>query len=146
MSDNEAKEPLRVTIDRSRWLRGEGSHSSSLLRGSDGKMCCLGFVALAAGHSKEEIKGRQAPESMMRAGIDVGFIDPLGPVCHNLMVVNDATLPARLTSDLIDMDDAPIGSKTVLLIMNEQEREEYLTKTMVRIGIELSFVDGLVTT
>ena len=29
----------------SRWLRGEGSHDSHLLRRDDYKMCCLGFYA-----------------------------------------------------------------------------------------------------
>ena len=33
----------KVTVDRSK-LRGEGPMDSFLLRATDGKMCCLGFV------------------------------------------------------------------------------------------------------
>lgn len=49
-----------LTIDRTRWYRGQGDRESRLLRSKDGKMCCLGFDALACGLEEKNI-------------IDVGF-------------------------------------------------------------------------
>ena len=46
---------IDVSIDRKRWLRGEGGRVSSLLRPSDGKMCCMGFYCLVMGLSPEDI-------------------------------------------------------------------------------------------
>lgn len=50
-----------LTIDRSIWLRGEGAMSSYLLS-RDGKMCCLGFDALACGLTKGMIYDRRSPD------------------------------------------------------------------------------------
>lgn len=36
---------MKLTIDRSKWLRGDPN--SMLLRPTDGRMCCLGFLGLA---------------------------------------------------------------------------------------------------
>jgi hypothetical protein len=44
-----------VTIDRSKWLHGEGWEVSRLLRKSDKKMCCVGFFALACGAKEKDI-------------------------------------------------------------------------------------------
>ena len=46
---------LKLVIDRKTWLRGEGADGSFLRRSSDGRQCCLGFMALAAGLTSEEI-------------------------------------------------------------------------------------------
>lgn len=53
-----------LTIDRNMWLRGEGGERSKLLRPSDGKMCCLGFDALARGLSKDDIFDRSGPSAV----------------------------------------------------------------------------------
>lgn len=50
-----------LVIDRSKWLRGEGGGDSCLLRPSDGKMCCLGFVGLACGLTAKELTNKSAP-------------------------------------------------------------------------------------
>ena len=50
---------MKLTIDRSKWLRGEAN--SCLLRPSDGKMCCLGFYALSVGLSPEKITDISTP-------------------------------------------------------------------------------------
>lgn len=49
------KKPKQFTIDRKKWLRGEGSAGSALLRVSDNKMCCLGFYSLALGCTEKDI-------------------------------------------------------------------------------------------
>ena len=45
------------TIDVARWLRGEDTSASYLLRPYDDKMCCLGQYAKACGFSDQEIAG-----------------------------------------------------------------------------------------
>lgn len=44
---------MELVIDRSKWVRGPNGHSCLL--NDDGKMCCLGFLALADGMLPEEI-------------------------------------------------------------------------------------------
>jgi hypothetical protein len=44
-----------LTIQRSKWYRGQGSDESYLLNCA-GQMCCLGFDALARGLSAEDIE------------------------------------------------------------------------------------------
>ena len=47
----------KLVIDRAKWGRG------ALVR-EDGKMCCLGFMGLACGLTKEEMKLHGMPHSM----------------------------------------------------------------------------------
>lgn len=54
----------KLTIDRSKWLRGEGAGDSYLLRERDGKMCCLGFWCLVKGLTAEQITGRTTPSQI----------------------------------------------------------------------------------
>src|SRR6478736_6393894 len=46
--------PLEVVIDRAKWHRGKGGPGSKLIT-FDGKMCCLGFDALACGLKHDDI-------------------------------------------------------------------------------------------
>lgn len=77
---------MKLVIDRSKWLRGEGSSKSSLLRTSDGKMCCLGFLGLACGIAPDRLKGNSNPH-------DVTGRWPSWllhhEVCYSLMNAND---------------------------------------------------------
>lgn len=50
---------MKLVIERAKWLRGEGGKASRLLRPKDGKMCCVGFAALALGHTEDEIRDRR---------------------------------------------------------------------------------------
>lgn len=93
---------LKVIIDRTKWLRGEGNDKSRLLRPSDGKMCCIGFACLAAGIPKSAIEDRAEvgllfgnpsmpiPESLklLYSRRPSGLGEESG-VCHNLYEVND---------------------------------------------------------
>lgn len=51
---------MKLTIDRTRWIRGEGSYNSYLLRPQDGKMCCIGFLAKAHGIPDRDILDKHA--------------------------------------------------------------------------------------
>jgi|SRR3984957_16017850 len=59
------KEVKSFTIDRNKWLRGEGTSKSSLLRSSDGKMCCLGIYLSACGVAKDILKNLATPASIV---------------------------------------------------------------------------------
>lgn len=56
---------MRFTVDESKWIHGEGSNRSCLLRESDGKMCCVGFFCLAGGASKNSITSRRGIEDVV---------------------------------------------------------------------------------
>jgi hypothetical protein len=58
MSD-EVKQTL--VIERAKWLRGEGGSVSQLLRASDGKMCCLGFLGAQCGYAPDQLRGHAEP-------------------------------------------------------------------------------------
>lgn len=55
---------MKLVIDRSKWLRGEGSKSSFLLRFGDQKMCCLGFYLKACGLEDADILQTAAPHNL----------------------------------------------------------------------------------
>jgi hypothetical protein len=57
----EAMKATKFTIDRSKWACGPNGSTSvlgNLLRDDDGRMCCLGFYAIACGATEKEILGR----------------------------------------------------------------------------------------
>lgn len=51
---------MKLTIDRSIWLRGEGSIASFLLRQSDNKQCCIGILLEANGVKRDKLMGVSA--------------------------------------------------------------------------------------
>lgn len=65
---------LHVIVDRSKWHRGKGSGGSRLLINDPyypqykGKMCCLGFGALAAGMAPQTIENSATPSSCVQIG------------------------------------------------------------------------------
>lgn len=90
---------IKVIIDRATWLRGEGPYKSSLLRAADGKMCCLGFAALACGIDKSYIIDYDAPCRFMGKWPTEVFklmeFSFLAATVHRLMSTNDS----------VDIDD-----------------------------------------
>lgn len=114
---------MKLVIDRSRWLRGEGDDRSLLLRERDSKMCCLGFYSLALGFDEEDIREYASPDEvdgeveypewMYR---DDGHCDMLSRDVVDLMVVNDA--------------------KSIW----DPDRERSITSIFARNGVEVEFV------
>lgn len=88
-------EMRELVIDRARWLRGEGGTKSSLLRSSDGKMCCLGFYMLANGHTPDELEDVDAPTNVIELAacetwlVDTGGLVNPSRLCRALMLKND---------------------------------------------------------
>lgn len=53
----------KLIITRSKWFRGKGSERSALLT-RNGKMCCLGFLGLACGLQKKDMRNSGAPSEI----------------------------------------------------------------------------------
>lgn len=118
----------KLVIDRSKWLRGEGSDKSELLREEDGKMCCLGFYLEQCGVSRDNISGKRIPGDVPRVDAEIPVVPEWlietgtrcmsSDVCQNLMIKNDSEHT------------------------HDSAREEYIAEKFAAQGIEVTFVDG----
>lgn len=86
---------MKLTINRKKWLRGEGGLESCLLRESDGKMCCVGIYLSALGVSDDSLRdsntayiaqarGGELPQQALWLFLGEGRED-----ADNLYAVND---------------------------------------------------------
>ena len=115
-----------VTIKRGRWLRGEGSEDSYLLRGTDNKMCCLGYVARAARVTAHDIFHVRTPDGLIRATRRRGWF-------RDLFLDSALFDNSELTNTLMEIND----SQTI----SDLEREVYLGLAFAGLGINVRFVD-----
>lgn len=129
-------EKIKVYIDRSRWLRGEGPEDSRLLRSTDGKMCCLGFCLLELGKTEDEIRDVPAPLETKRIlqGKPEDFVEC--PGIGTRLLTKQGTLYIYPTgvAGAMEVNDAAD--------LDEPTREAHLSELMVQVGIELVFGDG----
>lgn len=136
----------KLVIDRSTWLRGEGSDESALLRSDDGMMCCLGFDALRRGFTVEEITDICTPMQLGKVVEGLTEEYPMGhrsfvgtEICSTLMRLNDfevgdyETVRAWSARHESELDPAAVA--------NEQEREQRIAKLFAEIGVEVEFVN-----
>lgn len=108
---------MKLTIDRSKWLHGEGGMESALLRARDGKMCCLGFLAKSLGASDESIKDYTGPSRTSKIPWPASLIHThQGSLSDTMIRAND------------EIDKV------------EEERESELIDLFQSIGIEVEFV------
>ena len=121
---------MKLEIDRSKWLRGEGGVNSKLLRYSDGKMCCLGFLALECGFEDDEIRNRSNPSELNCSPGQAGF----GWLVKEIYVGPRGWDTSRAGEEAIDIND---NEK-----LTQDQRERMLADLFEDNGIELSFVDG----
>lgn len=110
-----------LVIDRRKWLRGEGSDVSKLMRGSDGKMCCLGFYCRMLGFSEDEMLWCADPQDLR----DRTMADDakLGWLLWGRDIVNE----------LIEANDH--------LHLYETEREAKIACLFAEQGVEVRFVN-----
>jgi hypothetical protein len=108
---------LEFTVDRTRWLRGEGSERSSLFRPEDGKMCCLGFACLAAGHTEEDIADVSSPNGIA-----------MKPPAFQCL------LPHHNSPEVGDVMEVNDGEDT------DEGREAFITERLAKIGMRVTFV------
>jgi hypothetical protein len=110
---------MKLVIDRSKWLRGEGSSVSSLLRSRDGKMCCLGFFAKALGY----------PDACLR---ELGLMSEFNDMAPDWLLERDCGV--RVENSLTAVNDAPHFSDFM--------REAFIKETFAKHGVEVEFVDA----
>lgn len=98
-----------LIIDRATWLQGEPA-SSWLLRGHDGKQCCLGFLALVCGALPSDIINKGSPARVPHvnwpkalAPIDSLHVELRGDIWNN----------TNLTSRLMGENDEPSNDRSV---------------------------------
>lgn len=118
---------MKLKINRATWLRGEGNKHSALLRPSDNKMCCLGFLAVASGYTEEQISNQTTP-----GGLASSLSSDPEPNKWPKGIMEDSRLHTDNTCNLMAMNDDPMYS--------DEEREDFLKKNFARIGIEVEFV------
>ncbi len=109
-------------IDRATWLHGEGGYKSTLLRG-DGKMCCLGFLALACGVPEEQAK---------RTRTLLGLIPEVRSFLPSLFA--HPQMEGRhmyLTNDLMNAND--------VMGLPDDVREERIADKFKEAGIKVTF-------
>ena len=107
----------KLVINRGRWFRGE-RRGSRLRRESDGKMCCLGFHAIACGATPEQITEVAAPADFLL--LQRGF------------VYGENKLSSQIIAEAIQLNDN--------VSLSDQEREQRLKRTFAKAGIEVEFV------
>jgi hypothetical protein len=107
----------KLTINRTEWLRGEGSMYSYLRRASDQKKCCIGILLCALDVKEETLLSKHAVQDL--------FIKL--PAEQNWL--NDRS---KMESFYRQNDNTTI---------TEEEREVRLTDLFAEQGIVVTFVD-----
>jgi hypothetical protein len=122
---------MKFTIDRSKWLRGEGQENSYLLRERDGKMCCLGMFGLACGLETEQIKEIAAPCLVPTdGGPAASFWVKKNAAASFLFDEEDEN--SRACGELMSINDA--------LEIDREAREEKIVEIFAKNGITVEFV------
>lgn len=116
--------PMKFTVKRSEWLRGEGNENSYLLRNEDNKMCCLGFYSLQCEIKKESISGTKCPRGL-----------------HNDLGALEFDKYPEWMKDLHSQDLGFIMIINDQIDLTDSEREPQLTEIFKRNGDEITFVD-----
>lgn len=155
MSTETIIEKKTVTIDRSRWLHGEGGRASSLQRATDGKRCCIGFVCLAFGAKEVDIVGCGSPltEGNLPRAFDAWDLSSMNGEGHRALhaafAINDCFVGQRPgTSSGGSLQDAETvaiikkygaDDRGAAPIKDDADREARLVKLFADQGIELVF-------
>lgn len=141
---------MRVEISRAKWGRGQPI-GSALKRGDDGKMCCLGFVCVAAGVPEEKLVNVGYPGNLFMpriikaTGMVSGGNTMAGPMYGE--PVPEALQP--LIGGRFDNPGSSGSDERVLKMarvndgteFSESEREDRLTEMAKGFGLEFVFVD-----
>ena len=147
---------MKLIIDRQNWIRG--GRDSLLRRGSDNKMCCLGFLAKACGFSDNDITGVPTPSHLFKnLGLDKKDNRTLKEFNNfgRLMEPYESNkFGEKLYSSIEDikLSELPIIDETVitgsLMTTNdrgtdysEEDREGDIIKLMKELDIEIEFIN-----
>ena len=115
---------MKFTVDRSKWYRGKDGLGSRLLIGKSepyaGMMCCLGFRAIEAGHTKKYIEGKAYP----------GAIEDKKPEAWKGFARGG--VETNICLRIIRTNDSPK--------LKERDRESKLRTLFAKLGDQIKFV------
>jgi len=74
---------MKLVIDRAKWLRGEGSGPSRLLRKSDHKRCCIGFLCSALGVPDAQMENVGGSQNIASCGLLPDWLSELPTPIHD---------------------------------------------------------------
>lgn len=122
---------IDVVIDRSRWSTYLSTDKDSMLLNPEtGKMCCMGFMCLAAGSPEEDLCNMLSP--LFLKEIPEQFLEKSGAV-GSLMNANDLrgiVTPQGDWEDMLEQD--PKG-------LPQEDREDMIIKIAATIGFRVTF-------
>ena len=117
----------KFTVDRSYWLRGEGSAHSYLFRKDDGKMCCLGQILNRQFNIQyKHLTGLGEPAELFNRSV---YIE----VEQNLIDFRN-TVNTELVDQAMKINDDRFRS--------EEQREAELKHLFIAYGHELEVANG----
>lgn len=127
---------MTLVIDRTIWLRGEGSWYSQLLRQTDNKQCCVGILLEQLGVPREQLVGLPSahttpsryPERVVKEFLSVAEAAGLVRLVGGMAYRTDWALSLYNLND-----DTGI---------TEKARERDLAAAFAEGGIEVTFTDG----
>jgi len=112
---------MKLVIDRIKWLRGEGSFESKLLRSRDKKMCCIGILCSALGVRDEIMKDQAGSQ---RLGITT---------LPDWLLENPSPITDPDLFEAYRANDDPI--------MDEKSREQFITGIFAKHDIQVEFIN-----
>ncbi len=115
------KQIKELVIDRSKWKRGSPSNHDTYLLDDDGKMCCLGFYALACGVDEESIRNKTEPEFLEFEIPGLSYDNEETGYIHN----------TEFACSAIPINDT--------IAMDEDQREEALINLFKENNVSLTF-------
>ncbi len=130
---------MKLVIDRNVWLRGEGFKNSFLIRLSDKKQCCLGFLGLACGIDAHHLVNQSSPHGSFFHQYDLVPIESRA---------DKTAKESNLWPEEIYSPDVALSSITHKLmevndnkLLSDEEREKTLKTIFLSINIEVDFIN-----
>jgi hypothetical protein len=114
---------MKLVIDRVKWLRGEGTMASRLLRSQDKKMCCIGFLCRAYGVLDGALEDVRSSQDLLTFDLPAWLKD------------NDF-IGAGKYSDLFEAYSANDDKG-----WNESMREERIITLFIKHDVEVEFIN-----
>lgn len=121
---------MKLVIDKSKWLRGEGYHLSKLHRPHDGRMCCLGFLGTQLGIEQADLSDYGSPAYCPAQGAFPEWLFRADPSRSGGRPVTNSELACKLMST---NDDETL---------TDGMREDDIAWLLATVGVEVEFVDG----
>lgn len=120
---------MKVTIDRSEWLRGEGA--GVLYRPTDGKRCCLGFALKERGIDDETMSMVGLPAYLANHGFSdkcdwLAIQSAVLGLKSDTFINSEACREAAIINDHLDIDEANRETKIIRIFSENGDEVEFV--------------------